>query len=135
MTPKVICLSILLALFAALASKDFMTPHIPFFEHLIVDNLYLPTFSSLPSIIPSMLIPNLHRHSHHRHHKDEKKAIKAICDDFPPDFPPPDTNTTSVFCVDSNGCCNFTTVQAAVDAVGVMSMKRTVIWINNGIYL
>ncbi|KAL8456706.1 hypothetical protein ACS0TY_034811 [Phlomoides rotata] len=74
-----------------------------------------------------------HRHSHH-HHKDEKKATKTICDNFPPDFPPPDTNTTSVFCVDPNGCCNFTTVQAAVDAVGVMSMKRNIIWINNGIY-
>ncbi|KAJ4955100.1 hypothetical protein NE237_011883 [Protea cynaroides] len=30
--------------------------------------------------------------------------------------PPPSTTTTSVICVDQNGCCNFTTVQAAVDS-------------------
>ncbi|KAL8464270.1 hypothetical protein ACS0TY_033970 [Phlomoides rotata] len=129
MTPKVICFSILIALFAVLASKGFI--HILFFERLSVDNLFvLPRFSSLSLVIPPM---HTHRHSHH-HHKDEKKATKTICDNFPPDFPPPDTNTTSVFCVDPNGCCNFTTVQAAVDAVGVMSMKRNIIWINNGIY-
>ncbi|PSR96405.1 Pectinesterase [Actinidia chinensis var. chinensis] len=39
-----------------------------------------------------------------------------------------------MICVDRNGCCNFTTVQSAVDAVGVLSQKRTIIWINNGIY-
>ncbi|CAI9112141.1 OLC1v1012531C1 [Oldenlandia corymbosa var. corymbosa] len=80
-------------------------------------------------------IYNHHHHHHHRRHDggDERK-VTSICDDFPTDFPPPDTNTTSTICVDRNGCCNFTTVQAAVDAVGNLSSKRTIIWINSGIY-
>ncbi|KAF8774945.1 hypothetical protein HU200_004990 [Digitaria exilis] len=57
-----------------------------------------------------------------------------LCDDFPPDFPPPDTPAVSVFCVDPNGCCDFTTVQAAVDAIPNHSRKRNVVWINKGIY-
>jgi pectin methylesterase-like acyl-CoA thioesterase len=36
--------------------------------------------------------------------------------------------------VDKNGCCNFTTVQSAVDAVGNFSQRRNVIWINSGMY-
>ncbi|KAG8379482.1 hypothetical protein BUALT_Bualt07G0093100 [Buddleja alternifolia] len=128
MSPKVICVSIFFAIIATLASTNFFT------QQLFLKNLafFTPqTFSSLPLIIP---IPISHNHHHRRHHPDEKKTTKSICDDFPSDFPPPDTNTTSVFCVDSNGCCNFTTVQAAVDAVGALNPKRTVIWINNGIY-
>jgi hypothetical protein len=58
-----------------------------------------------------------------------------LCDDFPPYFPPPDTEATSFFCVDQNGCCDFTTVQSAVDAVPRYSGKRNVLWINKGIYL
>ncbi|XP_047078779.1 probable pectinesterase 8 [Lolium rigidum] len=57
-----------------------------------------------------------------------------LCDDFPPYFPPPDTEATSIFCVDPNGCCDFTTVQSAVDAVPRYSKKRNVLWINKGIY-
>ncbi|KAG2653116.1 hypothetical protein PVAP13_1NG430500 [Panicum virgatum] len=45
-----------------------------------------------------------------------------------PSFPP------AVFCVDANGCCNFTTVQAAVDAVPPNSQNRSIVWINSGIY-
>lgn len=131
MTPKVISLSILFALIAALASTNFLTPQILFLKHLL--HFSPPTLSSISLIVP-ILIPYSHRHGHH-HHNDKKKTTKTICDNFPPDFPPPDTNTTSIFCVDSNGCCNFTTVQAAVDAVGVLSPKRSIIWINNGIYL
>ncbi|CAN1259946.1 Probable pectinesterase 8 [Linum perenne] len=62
------------------------------------------------------------------------KPAVNICDDFPPDIPPPETGNTATICVDRNGCCNFTTVQAAVDAVPIMSLKRSVIWINSGIY-
>ncbi|KAL0298127.1 UNVERIFIED_CONTAM: putative pectinesterase 8 [Sesamum calycinum] len=136
MTPKLIsCLSIFFALLAALASTNFLSQHTLFLKHLLIHFTPQTLLSSLPFIVPT-LIPFGHHHSHHHHHpSDAKKTTKTICDDFPPDFPPPDTNTTSVFCVDSNGCCNFTTVQAAVDAVGVMSPKRTIIWINNGIYL
>ncbi|KAJ4970454.1 hypothetical protein NE237_003553 [Protea cynaroides] len=49
--------------------------------------------------------------------------------------PPPSTETTSVICVDQNGCCNFTTVQAAVNAVDAFSQKMTIIWINTGTYV
>ena len=58
-----------------------------------------------------------------------------LCDDFPPNFPPPDTPAVTVFCVDPNGCCDFTTVQAAVNAVPNHGRKRNVVWINKGIYL
>lgn len=125
MSPKIICLSILFALLAALTSTNYNFT--PLITHL--------------SSIASIRIPTIHHRQgghqhHHRHHTDENKPTKTICDDtFPQDFPPPDTNKTSFICVDSNGCCNFTTVQAAVDAVALFSPKRTIIWINNGIYL
>ncbi|CAA0806900.1 Probable pectinesterase 8 [Striga hermonthica] len=116
---KLICLSIFVALLATLLST----------------NLTIQPITQLLLNLFSQLTPPTFRIYHHDHHRASKKnAIKSICEDFPPDIPPPDTNTTSFLCVDSNGCCNFTTVQAAVDAVGVMSPKRTVIWINNGIY-
>ncbi|PUZ77118.1 hypothetical protein GQ55_1G345100 [Panicum hallii var. hallii] len=51
-----------------------------------------------------------------------------------PSFPPPERSSTAVFCVDANGCCNFTTVQAALDAVPPNSQKRSIVWINSGIY-
>ncbi|TYK16472.1 putative pectinesterase 8 [Cucumis melo var. makuwa] len=60
-------------------------------------------------------------HPHHHHHhedpdEDDQSVISSICDNFPTNLVPPETTNTSVFCVDQNGCCNFTTVQAAVDA-------------------
>ncbi|PIA40035.1 hypothetical protein AQUCO_02500035v1 [Aquilegia coerulea] len=88
--------------------------------------------SSLPIISPLLIPNNIDRQRKHRHHKEETKT--SICDDFPAGFPPPDTNTTSILCVDRNGCCKFTTVQSAIDAVGNFSLKRNIIWINNGIY-
>ncbi|TXG57738.1 hypothetical protein EZV62_015567 [Acer yangbiense] len=75
-----------------------------------------------------------HLHKHHKHSDDNKGKTVSICDDFPSDFVPPDTNTTSYLCVDRNGCCNFTTVQSAVDAVGNFSQKRNIILINTGFY-
>ncbi|XP_072147525.1 probable pectinesterase 8 [Setaria viridis] len=54
---------------------------------------------------------------------------------LPPSFPPPETSSTAVFCVDKSGCCNYTTVQAAVDAIPDNSQKRTIVWINAGIYV
>ncbi|CAK9165069.1 unnamed protein product [Ilex paraguariensis] len=124
----------------ALASKYFTTPQ-QFLKYLVDFS-----FTTSP-IIPTILISNdiQSRHHYQRHHKrhyqrhhnrhhDDKNTTKSICDDFPPDFPPPDTNTTSFICVDSKGCCNFTRVQSAVDAVGVLSSNRTIIWINSGIY-
>ncbi|XP_057460578.1 probable pectinesterase 8 [Actinidia eriantha] len=127
--------ALLIAILAALASKHLIitqfTPNSAFLN-------LLSTFSS-PILISTTLVVSNHNKFHGRHHQHHKKKKKnstgSICDDiFPPDFPPPDTNTTSMICVDRNGCCNFTTVQSAVDAVGVLSQKRTIIWINNGIY-
>ncbi|KAM7259955.1 hypothetical protein ACFE04_015696 [Oxalis oulophora] len=69
-----------------------------------------------------------------KHHDDVDDSLTPICDDFPTDIPPPDTNTTTYLCVDRNGCCNFTTVQAAVDSITNISQKRTIIWINSGLY-
>uniref|UniRef100_A0ACD6A0J0 Uncharacterized protein n=1 Tax=Avena sativa TaxID=4498 RepID=A0ACD6A0J0_AVESA len=66
------------------------------------------------------------------HHR--RGEYNPLCDDFPPCFPPPDTEATSVFCVDPNGCCDFTTVQSAVDAVPRHSENRNVLWINKGVY-
>ncbi|EPS57567.1 hypothetical protein M569_17250, partial [Genlisea aurea] len=65
-----------------------------------------------------------------RHHD----GVNSICDGFPTNPLPSETSATSIFCVDPNGCCNFTSVQAAVDAVNVTSSTRAVIWINTGIY-
>lgn len=73
-------------------------------------------------------------HHHHRHKPSHTKKKVSICDDFPKNIPPPDTDTTSYLCVDKNGCCNFTTVQSAVDAIGNFSQRRNVIWINSGMY-
>ncbi|KAI4325867.1 hypothetical protein MLD38_031230 [Melastoma candidum] len=106
----------------------------------------ITTTTNLISLVP---IPpvlefvgySIYRHSRHHHHhgqdprkRTENVAKVSICDDFPPGVPPPETNTTVTLCVDYNGCCNFTTVQAAVDAAANASSKRTVIWINSGIY-
>ncbi|KAL0703365.1 hypothetical protein Bca4012_069790 [Brassica carinata] len=80
--------------------------------------------------------PYVYDHHHHHHHRRKpshsKKKI-SICDDFPKNVPTPDTDTTSYLCVDKNGCCNFTTVQSAVDAIGNFSQRMNLIWINSGI--
>lgn len=131
MSLKPISLPFLFAIFAALAMyKNLPLPNNPtFVKHLI--HLSLNSFSSSPLVSTSMVDDSrrLHRRKHH-----EDSDIGSICDNFPPDFPPPDTNTTSILCVDRNGCCNFTTVQAAVDAVSILSQKRNIIWINSGVY-
>ncbi|XP_059664650.1 probable pectinesterase 8 [Cornus florida] len=130
MSLKSMSLTLLIAIFAALSSKHFITPDSPFLNCLI-DFTTLATF---PSTIISTLVPYKSLGGHHHRRRHPNKTIASNCDDFPPDFPPPATNTTSIICVDWKGCCNFTTVQAAVDAVGVLSQKRTIIWINSGIY-
>ena len=89
-----------------------------------------PKYPNRTEPIPEMPRPN---HHHRRKPSHSKKKI-SICDDFPKNIPPPDTDTTSYLCVDKNGCCNFTTVQSAVDAVGNFSQRRNVIWINSGMY-
>ncbi|KAL6137124.1 hypothetical protein ACLB2K_062419 [Fragaria x ananassa] len=134
MSLKSMSLTFLVAVFAVLWAC----------KHLIISNPnshYLQYFEDLglttASISPimSLLIPYSIKYNARHHKKKDNKANKvSICDDFPPGIPAPDTNTTSYLCVDRNGCCNFTLVQAAVDAVPALSQKRTVIWINNGIY-
>ncbi|XP_044362316.1 probable pectinesterase 8 isoform X2 [Triticum aestivum] len=104
-----------------------------FFAHL--NN---PTTSFLRALLdlatPSFPFNLLTVHYFSNYHC-HRGAYNPLCNDFPPDFPPPDTAATSIFCVDPNGCCDFTTVQSAVDAVPRSSQKRNVLWINKGIYL
>lgn len=122
MSPRTIFFTISIGIVAYLSSNHNFTSFPPLLIH------YLNV-----TISPGLISLSYCR-SHHSHHSHDKKKLVSICDDFPKNFTPPDTNTTSVICVDRNGCCNFTTVQAAVDAVGALSTKRTIIWINNGIY-
>ncbi|XP_052143071.1 probable pectinesterase 8 [Oryza glaberrima] len=49
--------------------------------------------------------------------------------------PPSDAAALSIYCVDSNGCCNFSCVQSAVDAIPENSLTRSVVWINSGTYI
>ncbi|KAL8144752.1 hypothetical protein AgCh_003090 [Apium graveolens] len=126
--------ALVVALLAAIASNHLTT----FSPLLTLEHFCNTDLASLPSFILSNLSPYSSlqpvscRHHHWRH--DDTKEKKSPCDDFPSNFPPPDTNTTSTFCVDSRGCCNFTTVQAAVNAVANFSQKRNILWINSGIY-
>ncbi|KAI3910473.1 hypothetical protein MKX01_034867 [Papaver californicum] len=95
-------------------------------------NIGFKTFSTASPIL-SLFIPNK-IYKNHQYHQTKKKTGSSICNNFMPKFPTIDITTTSIFCVDGNGCCNFTTVQSAVDAVEVLSQKRTIIWINTGVY-
>lgn len=126
-------LAILVAVVAVFASTDFAVPKA--FSSLRDHSLGAELFTFLSRGPLALLGQHVGRHHHrHRRHPGDSQRKVSICDDFPPDIPPPETNTVSTLCVDRNGCCNFTTVQAAVDAAGNISQKRTVIWINSGIY-
>lgn len=129
MTPKSIYSTVLVAIFAVFASTFLINPN-PQFLKCVVDFSSLLSSSIIAPFLP-FNFDDLHRR--HRKHPDKGKPV-SICDDFPPNFPPPETNTRLTLCVDRKGCCNFTTVQAAVDAVANLSTKRTIIWINSGIY-
>lgn len=126
MNPKAIYFPIFIAIFAVLASTHFMNPPRTYF------NCILDRCSTALSLCT---VNRHHHHHHHRHDTDDDKAKQSACDKFTPNFPTIDPSNTSILCVDRNGCCNFTTVQAAVDSVGNFSAKRSLIWINNGIYL
>lgn len=129
-------LSIGIAIIAILASKTLFKTHPEAFMRNPFD--ILRGIKSISySVKKSFCGHHHHRHHNHHHHRhkssDTKKKV-SICDDFPKNIPPLDTDTTSYLCVDKNGCCNFTTVQSAVDAVGNFSQRRNVIWINSGMY-
>ena len=124
-------LSLLVPLAALFASLYLINPNEQFLN--IFKDLSLTTLSSSYVSFPLPFNFIYHHHHHHKKHPDSGNA-GSICDDFPPGIPPPSTNTTSYLCVDRKGCCNFTTVQAAVNAVPDFSEKGTIIWINSGIY-
>ncbi|XP_020576714.1 probable pectinesterase 8, partial [Phalaenopsis equestris] len=85
------------------------------------------------SLMMHSLIPSSIEYCSHHHHNNIPKV--NICDDFAKNILPPATNVSLTLCVDRNGCCNFTSVQSAVDTIGDSSqIMRTVIWINKGIY-
>lgn len=116
--------NVLSLLVAVLASTHFLLSNIEHVKH------FLGEFTISREPIVTKL------DGHHHHHHDHKEATKVdICDAFPRDSLPPDTNTTTTLCVDRNGCCNFTTIQSAIDAVVPLNAKRSLIWINNGVYL
>lgn len=60
---------------------------------------------------------------HHSHLLSNVSHDSTDCQHLiPPSFPP------AIFCVDNHGCCKFSTVQAAVDAVP-NNGRRNIIWI------
>lgn len=98
-------------------------------------SIFTSTFLLHPNLTASLLkYLDTHVSFNKRHKPSDHNETLSICDDFPVDFIPPDTNTTSYFCVDRNGCCNFTKIQSAIDAVANFSLKRNIILINSGIY-
>ncbi|KVH88801.1 probable pectinesterase 8 [Cynara cardunculus var. scolymus] len=116
-------------LVALLATTHFLSSNLEFFRFWI-EELHVISLSPVSIIVN----PYTDWLEGHRHHRDKKAKKFDICDDFPRDSLPPDTNTTTTFCIDRNGCCNFTSIQSAVDAVMTSNPKRTIMWINNGIY-
>lgn len=112
-------LSLLVPIAAIFASLYLINPNPQFFTTLSPSSIYFGR--------------DHHHHRPHRKHPDTRND-ESICDDFPPGIPPPNTNTTSYLCVDRKGCCNFTTIQQAVNAVPDFTLKRTIIWINSGFY-
>ncbi|XP_056168463.1 probable pectinesterase 8 [Syzygium oleosum] len=125
--------TVLIAVLAVFASTDFTVPiSLSSLRDLALDAKLFTFLQHGPLALFRQYVGHCHRR--HRKCPDNSQRQVSICDDFPLDIPPPETNTTLTLCVDRNGCCNFTTVQAAVDAAGNFSQKRTVIWINGGIY-
>ncbi|KAI3976614.1 hypothetical protein MKX01_008472 [Papaver californicum] len=122
--------AILSVIVATLVSRKLIIPNETSLNYLT--NIGFKTFSTASHIL-SLFNPNKIYKNHHCH-RTKKKTGSSICNNFMPKFPTIDTTTTSIFCVDGSGCCNFTTVQSAVDAVEVSSPKRTIIWINTGVY-
>uniref|UniRef100_A0A7N0T2Y6 Pectinesterase n=1 Tax=Kalanchoe fedtschenkoi TaxID=63787 RepID=A0A7N0T2Y6_KALFE len=125
-----VCLALAAAVLAVFASTGkFAFPP----KHLFTGLLRFAAFTAESDTVLMTDDTSDHNVLQRRKKKPDRK-VHNICDDFPPDVPPPNTNTTTYLCVDSHGCCNFTTVQSAVDAVGNYSSNRTVIWINSGFY-
>ena len=125
-----ISLSFLFAIFAVLTSTHITDSNPSFLKYLI--HFSLAFFSSSP-ITATVIAYSSGGHHHQYNRQNNEGKIVTPCEGFSPDFPK-DTNTTSYLCVDPNGCCNFTSVQAAVDAVPDFSQNRTIIWINTGVY-
>eukprot|EP01018_Ginkgo_biloba_P028844 Gb_39595 [translate_table: standard] len=71
------------------------------------------------------------KHHHTKHHREHHKIE---CDEILPFFPCVEEGYCSILTVDQNGCGNYTTVQAAVDAVKDNSPNRTMILITAGVY-
>ncbi|KAL5581602.1 hypothetical protein UlMin_014044 [Ulmus minor] len=131
MSPKMKFLTLLVAILAIILAS---TSNLMSSKSSISFDFFGDLSIQIDIFPPSIhILPN--RHHHHDHKKcPDKGNVTSICDDFHPNFPTIDTNTTSLLCVDRNGCCNFTTVQEAVYAIPISSLKRTIIWINTGIY-
>lgn len=129
-------LSLFVSIVAIFASLYLINPN----PHEFLNNFKYLSFTIMTPSSIYLALPLTYnfgiRDHHHRPHKKHPDSGNAdsVCDDFPPGIPPPNTDTISYFCVDRKGCCNFTTVQQAVNAVPDFSLKRNIIWINSGIY-
>ncbi|XP_075646410.1 putative pectinesterase 8 [Castanea sativa] len=123
-------LSFLFAMFTVLASAHITDSNPSFLKYLTHFSLHFFSLSPITAIV--IAYNSGGHHPQYNRHNNEGKIVTP-CEGFSPDFPK-DTNTTSYLCVDPNGCCNFTSVQAAVDAVPDFSQNRTIIWINTGVY-
>ncbi|XP_068645129.1 putative pectinesterase 14 [Aristolochia californica] len=78
-----------------------------------------------------------HHRSHHHHlpHHRHRRRIAAKCDDKKwKDMIDPNVKASLVLTVDQNGCANFSSVQAAVDAIPDNSPTRTLVLIDSGVY-
>ncbi|XP_073002936.1 probable pectinesterase 8 [Typha latifolia] len=132
MSSRITSLTLLSAILVAFLSTQLILQNPPYLKFLLLTSSLLPKAPLFSSYFKSSQKSNYYHHRHRRH--NDAASNSSICDGFPSNFPPPNTNTTSILCVDRNGCCNFTTVQSAVDTVGNFSQMRTIIWINKGIY-
>ncbi|KAJ7964612.1 Pectinesterase [Quillaja saponaria] len=101
-------LALFIAILAIFASTNLIKPNPQLLRNFT--NSIVTTFINFPTKLAfsKVVIEGRHDHQPHKKRRPEKK--------------------------NSTGCCNFTTVQAAIDAIPDFSPKKTIIWINNGIY-
>ncbi|KAM1221614.1 hypothetical protein ACFX13_009461 [Malus domestica] len=95
------------------------------FKLAIFDQVFEQTGESLLSTLTSIVS----RHHHHRQRRHTCDQTKRKNSRFMSEY-----NVSLVLTVGFKGCSNFSSVQNAVDAVPELSINRTLIIINSGIY-
>ncbi|KAL8250396.1 hypothetical protein R6Q59_034089 [Mikania micrantha] len=95
-------------LIIVLASTHFLSSNLQHVKHFLEEFKVISSSSSSSSKSCSASLDG----RHHHHHQTASKV--DMCDDFPRDSVPLDTNTTTTFCVDRNGCWQGYTSTAIV---------------------